>query len=162
MRLIVIAVLVVASAACGDGDEPSPPSNDGTSDVGEVTIESGLTARLELSATSVAAGVPLPGTLHIDNDTDLAIVDPQCDLLRSRHALIRPGDTEPSGGLWNAADHDCGGVTYEPGETGSLPLMFGTNAADGEPLGPGTYETVVDVPGTTQDLVASVEVTATG
>ena len=161
MRLIVIAVLVVATAACGDGEEPLRPSNDATSEVHQVTTESGLTLQLELSATSVVAGAPLSGTLHIDNDTDSAIIDPQCDLVRSRHALIRSGDTEPSGGLWNAADHDCGGITYEPGEKGSLPLTFGTNAADGEPLRPGTYEAVVDVAGASQNPAASVEVTST-
>lgn len=160
MRLIVIAALVVATAACGDGEGPLR-SDEATSEVHQVTTEGGLTVQLELSTTSVVAGALLSATLHIDNDTDSAIVDPECDLIRSRHALIRPGDTEPSGGLWNAADHDCGGITYESGEDRSLPLLFGTNASDGEPLGPGTYEAVVDVPGTTQDLAASVEVTST-
>tara|TARA_R100000306_G_scaffold31972_1_gene33886 strand:- start:214 stop:705 length:492 start_codon:yes stop_codon:yes gene_type:complete len=160
MRSIFFALLAIASTACGGGGEEQVLSpTERTSEVDDVTTASGLTVRLELTAASVAGGEPLSGTLHIDNGTDAAISDPQCDLIRSRHALVRPGESEPSGGHWNALDHDCGGITYEPGEEESVALIFATNAADGEPLPSGRYDAVVDVPGTTQNLVAPVEVT---
>jgi len=144
-------VLALALWACGDDSKPIARA------VETSVVVKGVEFRLVLAAGEVSPGGMLGGELQLVNSGTEPFADPGCEVSRSRHGIRTGNGAEP---LWNAYDHDCGGVTVQPGETNRpLPLCFHARDASGASLPVGEYTAVVEIaPGWSPRLEVPVSV----
>jgi hypothetical protein len=130
-------VLAVALWVCGDDSKPIARA------VETSVVLNGVEFRLVLAAGEVSPGGVLGGELQLVNSGTEPFADPECEVSRSRHGICACNGAEP---FWNAYDHDCGGLTVQPGETNRpLPLCFYARDASGASLPGGEYTAVVEI-----------------